>query len=557
MTTAPKADTYPMPGAWPSELDDGDVETSKGNDVGSPTGFGANIFNAVSYLRDTSYNLYNKFFNPSHQTSGTPASRPEVDERASKRRRVAAGEYPSAIPKVESASYPRPLITPSPDSISVGDPMDIDSPCLEKFDGLNISPPLSTMRSSQSPVALNAARRATRLFSTNSQKPWPKRSKPQTVTPPRENRDLQTRYEESTHVTPPKHDKLWQTPLPPKYSNIREFFDHDNEHGLPNLEDLHLTPNITKISELDSQRQERLRIEEAKAQRAREENERIAREKEKRELRERLRQEQDASNKKLADFGLRPRFANLIVPLSAEWEQRALDAPTNGHTSEIKWQGDNHKDGVQLSPYDFSRLVPHEKWLNDNAIQAALLHLAIYINDAAGVVPKKSTPKCIALSSQYWSSYLSDKKNKLYPRGLSRTWGVRPDNFLDIDTVLIPVNSGVHWTVIVIRPSRRSIAYLDSYNASPIEHLRQARGWLQQFLGAKYAANEWRHEQFDVPRQSNTHDCGMFVITNSIYVALGIDPYCYDEADLPLQRRRIAAMLLHGGFSGPFDLSHL
>lgn len=548
MTAAPKPDPYPMPGAWPSELDDEDVETSTDN-VGLPTRFGTNIFNAVSYLRDSSYTLINKIFHSNQQESATPTSCPEDDERASKRRRVAADEFYNAVSKA-SVSYLQPAITPSPDSSSVGDPMDIDPPSLEKLDGLNPSPPLSIMRSSHSPIALHTARRATRLFSTNSQKPWPKHTKVQTVSPPPEDRNTPTRHEESARIATAKYDRAWAPPPPPKYAHIREFFDHDGEYGLPGLEKLRLTPNDTKISELDLQRQERLRIE-------RQERLRIAQEKAEKERQERLRQEQEAANKRRAAFNLRQARADLIVPLSDEWEQKACEAPRDGHTAEIKWQGDTHKDGVQLSPHDFSRLVPAGAWLNDNAIQAALLHLAIYINNAAGVVPKKTTPKCVAISSQYWSSYLSDKKAKLYPRGLSRTWGVRPDNFLDIDTVLIPVNRNSHWTVIVIRPSRRSIAYLDSYYGSPGPHIRDARGWLQQFLGPKYVANDWREELYEIPRQLNGYDCGMFVITNSICVALGIDPYCYSEEQLPTQRHRIAAMLLHGGFTGPFDLSHL
>lgn len=542
-----------MPGAWPSELDDEDVETSTDKNMILPTRLGSNIYNAVSYLRDSSFNLYNKFFHTNQQSSTTLTSTPQDDERSSKRRRVEAEEYSNMVPKAKSASYPRP----SPDSSPFGDPMDIDSVCLEKLDGLDISPPLSPRHSSHSPIAMNTARRAARLFSSGK-KTWSKRTKIQMVTPPPEDQEeISTRREKPAPTTGSTYDRVWQPPPPPKYTNIREFFDHDGEYGLPGLERLSLTPNDTKIYELDSQRQERLRIEKEKAEKERQELLRIAKEKAEKERQERLRVEQEEANKKLSAFGLRKAKTALITPLSNEWDQKATEALSTGRTPEIKWQGAIHSDGVQLTPHDFGRLVPAGAWLNDNAIQAALLHLAIYINNAAGVVPKKNTPKCVAISSQYWSSYQGDKRNKLFPRGLSRTWGMRPDNFLNIDTVLVPVNRNSHWTVIVIRPSRRSIAYLDSFYGSPASHIRDTRDWLRQFLGAKYVADDWSEELYKIPRQSNGWDCGMFVITNSIYVALGLDPYCYDEDDLPLQRRRIAAMLLHGGFTGPFDLSHL
>ncbi|XXG97565.1 hypothetical protein Hte_003870 [Hypoxylon texense] len=544
-----------MPGAWPSELDDEDVEASTDKNMILPARLGSNIYNAVSYLRDSSFNLYNKFFHPNQQSSTTLTPTPEDDERSSKRRRLGAEEHSNAVPKAESASYPRP----SPDSSSFGDPMDIDSVSLEKLDGLDVSPPLSPRHSSHSPIAMSTAKRAARLF-PNSKKTWPKRTKVQMVTPPPEDEDedgMSSHREKPTTTTGSTYDRVWRPPPPPKYTNIREFFDHDSEYGLPGLERLSLTPNSTKIYELDSQRQERLRIEKEKAEKERRELLRIAEEKAEKERQERLRIEQEEANKKLSAFGLRKAKAALITPLSDEWDQKATEALHSGHTPEIKWQGSNHSDGVQLTPRDFSKLVPAGAWLNDNAIQATLLHLAIYINNAAGVVPKKSTPKCVAISSQYWSSYQSDKRAKLYPRGFSRTWGMRPDNFLDIDTVLVPVNRNSHWTVIVIRPSRRTISYLDSFYGHTSPHFRDARGWLEQFLGGKYVAGEWSEEVYNIPRQSNGWDCGMFVITNSICVALGLDPYCYDEDDLPLQRRRIAAMLLNGGFTGPFDLSHL
>ncbi|KAI1780628.1 cysteine proteinase [Hypoxylon cercidicola] len=545
-----------MPGAWPSGLDDEDVEASADKNI-SPTRLGTNIYNAVSFLRDSSYNLYNKIFHSNQRASTNLTSTPatlvsENDERAWKRPRFAAEEHSNVLPKVESASYPQTI---SPDSSQFGDPMDIDSPCLEKLDGLDISPPQSPIHSSHSPIAMNTARRATRLFS-NGKKPLSKRNKVQTITPPPEDwEEVSTRREESARTTAATYNRVWQPPPPPKYTNIHEFFDHDGEHGLPGLEQLRLTPNESKIYELDSQRQERLRIEKEKAEKERQELLRIAKEKEEKERQERLRKEQEAANKRLGVFGLRKAKAALITPLSDEWDQKAAEAPSNGHISEIKWQGDTHKDSVELTPHDFSRLVPAGAWLNDNAIQAALLHLAIFINNAAGIVPKKSTPKCVAISSLYWSGFQRNKQ--AFPRGLARTWGMRPDNFLDIDTVLIPVNKHNHWTVLVIRPLRRTIAYLDSYYGSPGPHIRDVRGWLQQFLGPKYVANEWNEELYDIPRQSNGYDCGVFVITNSICLALGIDPYCYDEDDLPLQRRRIAAMLLNGGFTGQFDLSHL
>ncbi|KAI0181832.1 cysteine proteinase [Hypoxylon sp. FL1284] len=527
--------SYSMPGAWPSELDDEDVEpstndgTTTDNNMTSAGLFGINIYNTVSLLRDT----YNKIFHPNQRAPTAPTSTSEDDEPASKRRRVGAEEHYDGVSKAESDSHPQSITRSGFDSSSFGDAMDIDSISIEQRDTVDISPPESPTYSSTSysPIARDTARRAA-LFVYNGKKSLPRSTKTQMVTPPPEGQEQRSTTRNQSTSPAVVYER---PPPPPRYNSLHEFFTHEREFSLPGLEELHLTPNVTKISELDTQLQDRLE----------------------KERQEHLRKKQEAANKRLAACGLRKGRAGLITPLSDDWERRVAEAPHNGRSTQVEWGEKDHRDGEPLKPYDFSRLVPARAWLNDNAIQTALLHLALFINDAAGVAPRKSTPKCVAIGSHYWESYRSNPKSKLYPRGFKITWGMHSDNFLDIETVLIPINRNNHWTVLVIRPSRRTIAYLDSFYGPPAMHIRHGRGWLEQFLGPKYVASEWRDEVYDIPRQTNGYDCGVFVITNSICLALGIDPCCYDEEDLPLQRRRIAAVLLNGGFTGPFDLSHL
>ncbi|KAL7624481.1 hypothetical protein AAE478_006046 [Parahypoxylon ruwenzoriense] len=547
-----------MPGSWPPELNKEDViEAPTDNKMTLPTRLGANIWGAVTYLRDSSYNICATLSNRIRHSNRrapttapllptTPPSPPEDEEPAPKRRKVEV-EHPTA-PGAEAAPLPS---TPE----AINDRMDIDIPSnaerqdirlepsfgdladVEKPDiKLEASPPESPILSPNSAAAITAARRATKLFTTGRNTPR-RQTRAQLVTPPPEDEN-----EKPTPKTEKVFEQEWRPLPPPKYANIHEFFEHEDEHSLPGLERFLLAPSHSKIYELNSQREERLRLEQEKAEKERQEQIRI---------------EQERIEKLLGPLGLRKAKAALITPLSSEWGQKAREAPSNGRTEQNKWQGAAHRDGVELSPHDFSRLVPPTAWLNDNAIQATLVHLATYINDAAGVLPKRSTPKCVALSSQYWSNFRSDPKNNLYPRGLSRNWGMTPANFLDINTVLLPVNDSNHWTVLVIRPTRRTVAYVDSFQSTGTRHLEFAHAWMERFLKDKYVASEWSTVHYNVPSQTNGYDCGMFVITNSIYLSLGIDPSDYSQRDMPLQRHRIAAVLLNGGFTGPFDLSNL
>ncbi|KAI0121418.1 cysteine proteinase [Hypoxylon sp. NC0597] len=524
-----------MPGAWPSELDEEDSrEAPTNNNMAFPNGLGTNIRSAVNYLRDSSYNLYttlsNKFFGSNHQIAAIPAaSYPEDDGHASKRRRLVVDEYEN-----------EQLITP-PESI--GDSMDIDDhvDVEHQHTELRASPSLSPTLSPNSRAASAAARRATKLFPVGK-KISPKRRQTQVATPPPEDEDEDDDKQPLRRIEPTTEPRVWGPLPPPKYKNILEFFEHDNEHGLPGFEHLGMKPKDAKMLELDKQREERLRIEAEKAEKERQ---------------EKLRREEARLNEALRPLGLRRTKNKLITTLSPFWEQKAVRAPEQGYAPPSKWKGAVHREGVELTTRDFTRLVPPSAWLNDNAIQASLVHLATFINDTAGISPKKDTPKCVALSSQYWSNFLSDTRNKLYSRGLERTWGLKPQNMMGVDTILIPVNESNHWTLIIIRPSRRTIAYVDSFQSVGTSHLRNAHTWLEKFLGDKYVAEEWRTEQYKVPEQTNGYDCGVFVITNSIYLSLGIDPSDYSQEDMPLQRLRIAAMLLNGGFTGEFDLSHL
>lgn len=541
---------YPMPGAWSSEFDDDLVDTqSLPFIMAFPVRFGANVCNTITYLRDSSYSLCNtlgSFFPLRRQSSGTTPSTSEDGERARKRRRVDAEDSPN-IPEVKQQPTPISLVddpmdicTPSPPPINQGDSRadtSSESPSSDfgkDFVLFDDEPSPRTILRREEYDRKSARIRAIvekRLFPNGRRKYEPKRSSTQTKTPP-PSRQEQT--EQTGHQ--------WGPLPPPKYKDIREFFEHDDEICLPGLEHLRLTPKTTKIYELDSQREKRLRIEREKAEQERQ---------------ERLRIEEERLNEALRPLGLRRARGALITSLTPDWELKAKSSPVNGRTEQHKWQGARHRDGVELSPHDFGRLVPSNEWLNDNDIQAALVHLATYVNDKAGVRPKADPPKCVALSSQYWSNFRAEPRKNVYPRGLDRNWGMKPANFLDIDTVLIPVNQSNHWTVLVIRPTRRTVAYVDSFHSTGLRHVSDAKTWLATFLGDKYVADEWRTEQYTVPHQTNGYDCGMFVITNSIYLSLGIDPSGYSQDDMPLQRLRIAAVLLNGGFTGPFDLSHL
>ncbi|KAI0424834.1 hypothetical protein F5Y09DRAFT_347319 [Xylaria sp. FL1042] len=417
-----------------------------------------------------------------------------------------------------------------------GSPMDIDSPPSAT---LNMTEAISAQHriNIESPPKLNsataAARRAVSLFPKDSPvskapaTPFTKGKALFETFPPTSSSSVTPFVERHRHKTtvastsPDAHSP--RRTEKGRYTNVLEFFPNDVVHSLPGLEEKDLPADALKVEHL------------------------------KRELRERIRQEEiESQNAALTHLGVRRPKSTLIHEPSPEWVKRALDAPYNG-TFDPKGV---HPDAVELKPRDFAKLVPPTAWLNDDCVHSSLCCLAAYVNNKANVKPKVDPPKCVAVSSLYWNAFCQDNK-KLYPRLFSRKWNLTPANFFDADTVLIPVNSNAHWTLIIIRPSRKTVSYMDSFHHRNERQLHHAYEWLKLFLGDKFVADDWETQEFGVPRQTNAWDCGVFVITNAMCLALGISPLCYSEKDMAIQRRRLAAVLLNGGFVGAFDLGNL
>lgn len=251
--------------------------------------------------------------------------------------------------------------------------------------------------------------------------------------------------------------------------------------------------------------------------------------------------------------GLRRPNRPLVAPLSEEWTRRARSTlhSTSGTLASTP-------EGTQLRQHDFATVVPATEWLNDEIVNGSLQWLDRYINARAGVTDSRSHDrKFLACSTFMW-----ERINQAGPgsteRALRRV-GVNKNNFLNLDAVLLPLCERNHWTLIVIRPSRRTIAHMNSMSptGSP-RHIEKARQWVEATLKEKYVAEEWTVANHDAPLQTNGYDCGVHTITNGMCIALGLNPIdAYASHEMPLQRLRIAAMLLNGGFEGDFDLASI
>jgi len=128
---------------------------------------------------------------------------------------------------------------------------------------------------------------------------------------------------------------------------------------------------------------------------------------------------------------------------------------------------------------------------------------------------------------------------------------------LDCEQILIPINSGLHWTLMCVSGTRKTISYYDSMagdRAANPKHINIARAYVAGSLGNAYNAEEWTVIDTTSVQQANALDCGVFVCMNSLALISGKEPLdAFSANDMPGARQQIAATLLHGAFVDDFD----
>jgi hypothetical protein len=286
--------------------------------------------------------------------------------------------------------------------------------------------------------------------------------------------------------------------------------------------------------------QQRLREEEEKRQRAEAEQRRLAEQAKRRE-----------QEKRYGMAGLRKPNEALVKPLSEEAQKRVMATfKAKSETSLAQTP-----EGTALTRRDFLKLIPPTEWLNDDMVIGPLQHTAQYINEEAGV--DKMHPKCAALTSFFWPRL--QEHGPAQVGRLMRQAGIRKENLLEMETILIPICQNNHWTLAVVFPARRVVSHIDSlgHNGAgrPAVTIK-ILDWVKTTLQEKFVEEEWQMKNIKAPRQQNGYDCGVFTISNAICMALSISPIeAYGGEDMPAQRLRLAGMILNEGFTGEFSLA--
>lgn len=252
---------------------------------------------------------------------------------------------------------------------------------------------------------------------------------------------------------------------------------------------------------------------------------------------------------------LRRRFPrkDLVQKLDAKWEEMVRRAEeTNSHQVITTSIG-----GTELRIKDFRTLLGKGAWLNDEIVNSYLEWIVDAANKAADAESTargekaSGVPKFIAHNSFFYNNL--DLKGASSTERLMKRKKAPGKSLMEVDSVFVPICKGSHWTVGVVRPVAKTIEYFDSFGNGSARFETLMRSWLRFQLGDSYTEKDWTALHTECAPQSNGYDCGVFVCTNSLCVALGLDTLCYSQQDLGQQRRNIAAVLINRGFTGDFS----
>ena len=252
----------------------------------------------------------------------------------------------------------------------------------------------------------------------------------------------------------------------------------------------------------------------------------------------------------------------LIQPLTAEANAAINEALGKGQRAQVAMT----TTGNPITRRDIGKVLPQSGtsddpsgWLNDEIISAYLQMVTAYGQSKAADNARDKPPKFHSFNAFFYTNLQSKgyegvkrwaKKAKIGGKDLEA-----------VEWVFIPVNKGGnHWTLAAVSPMRRLIEYFDSLHGASAQVVGNIKAWLRGELGSAYEEGEWVvREQAGYegrgggPTQDNAKDCGVFTATTAKMITLGVDPMAVVAADMPLQRRRMVAEMLNGGFSGAFE----
>ena len=266
----------------------------------------------------------------------------------------------------------------------------------------------------------------------------------------------------------------------------------------------------------------------------------------------------------LNDSGLEPdpgyeRKQYLIRPLDAEWDEKVTQAmqTKNRDKALAKSVG-----GTDLTRANFGTLLPQSGtadhssgWLNDEIVNAFIDAIAARKLEKDEHVRGRDIPSFVAMNS-HWCNHFKTHKGIHGIETWAKRRGIQGDKLLRCRKIFFPINTGLHWMLLIISPRERTIEILDSLRGSNKVWTKRAREFLEMELGGKYVPEEWEELGSKSEVQSNENDCGVFAAFNALAAAKEVPFHLLtvNGGTMRDARKIMAAVLLNGGLKGEWEL---
>ncbi|XP_053574363.1 sentrin-specific protease 3 [Bombina bombina] len=171
-----------------------------------------------------------------------------------------------------------------------------------------------------------------------------------------------------------------------------------------------------------------------------------------------------------------------------------------------------------------------QNWLNDQVMN-------MYGDLVMDTVPEKV---------HFFNSFFYDKLRTKGYEGVKR-WTKNVDIFSK-QLLLIPIHLEVHWSLVCVDVTKRTITYFDSQRTLNRRCPKHIAKYLQAEAVKKDRPdfiNGWKGLfKMNVARQNNDSDCGAFVLQYCKFLALGY-PFTFSQQDMPKLRRQMYKELCH------------
>jgi len=240
---------------------------------------------------------------------------------------------------------------------------------------------------------------------------------------------------------------------------------------------------------------------------------------------------------------------SLLAPLDTDetdtW-RKAFSVDRFSAREVVHYPGGSHGSLVCVLDKDFWRLQP-QKWVNDEAVNAYLYILQKWAENHVSEYGQS-----LFLSTHFWEQ-------------LSTTVGFSSDcswfrnvDLFSLNFVYIPVNvTDTHWYPVIVDVKKKRICCYDSYGhedrSTTLERIRLFFVAISAPIMSSSISSEspWVSEATVIykegglvtPQQSNSYDCGIFMLTVFKFHSRGL-PLLFSEAYMNVLRGRITLELL-------------